>query len=499
MSIPARQLYIAGKWVAPVHAGRFPVMSPRSESEVGSIPNATAEDVDRAVAAAAAAHADGGWGRSLGRYRAGFLRAIAKKVKDDKTQLAKLETIDCGKPIQEAEWDMDDVAGCFEYYAELAEKLDARQDAPINVGMDDFRCRVRREPLGVVALITPWNYPLLMAAWKVAPALAAGNCVVLKPSEVASVTCLELAAIVHDVGVPAGVFNLITGTGQDAGAPLSAHPGIAKVAFTGSVATGKRVALAAAANVKPATLELGGKSALIVFEDADIANAVEWCMFGAFWTVGQICTATSRLLVHESIATEFYAQLKRRAESIKICDPLIEDCRLGPVVNKSQHDKILQFIQVAQQQGATLLTGGKRPAHLAQGYFVEPTVFVDMKAHMQLWTDEVFGPVLASCTFRTEAEAIEMANSSIYGLAAAVISADEQRCKRVAEAMQSGIVWVNCAQPCFVQAPWGGVKASGHGRELGEWGLESFLSVKQVTTYVSKEKWGWFPSSQSKL
>lgn len=496
--LPSRELYIGGRWVKPQHGRYLDVFNPANETVIGRIPAATAEDVDKAVAVASEAVKSGVWTRTTGKHRADVLRNIASKIKENKTRLAQLETMDCGKPIDEAEWDMDDVAGCFEYYAGLAEKLDERQNSPIDVGMDDFRVRVRREPLGVVALITPWNYPLLMATWKVAPALAAGNCCVLKPSEVASVTCLELAELAAAAGVPPGVLNVITGLGPDAGAPLSAHPAIAKVAFTGSAATGKRVNLAAANNLRPATMELGGKSALIVFDDADVAKSVEWAMFGSFWTNGQICSATSRLILHRAIAPAFLERLKARAESIAVGDPLQKGCRLGPLVNKTQYDKVLGYVQAGKEEGARLLTGGGRPHSCPRGFFLQPTVFCDVQPHMRIWKEEIFGPVLSVATFDTEEQALALANGSEYGLGGAVISADAARCQRVAEALECGIVWVNCSQPCFCQAPWGGVKNSGHGRELGEWGLENYLSVKQVTTYVSPNTWDWY-SPPSKL
>lgn len=488
-----RQLFIGGKWMPPAKGGRFQVVSPITEEVIGTIPAATAEDVEAAVAAADAAVRGKHWTTSSGAYRARYLRAIADKVKERKVQLARLETLDMGKPVAEAEWDMDDVAGCFEYYAGLAEGLDGRQGEAVDLGSDDFECRLRREALGVVALITPWNYPMLMVAWKVAPALAAGNCCVVKPSELASLTTLELGTIATEVGLPPGVLNIITGTGPDAGAPLSAHPRVAKVAFTGSTATGRRVYAAAAGNLRPATMELGGKSAMLVFEDADVDKAVEWCMFGVFWTCGQICSSTSRLLVHERIAPALFARLKQRAESIKTGDPLSPDCRLGPVAAKTQYDKIMGYIEAGKAEGATLLTGGRRPPRLAKGYYIEPTVFTDVEPHMRIWREEIFGPVLSARTFRTEAEAVELANASQFGLGAGVISADAERCKRVSEALEVGICWVNCSQPCFCQAPWGGVKDSGFGRELGTFGLDSFLSVKQITTYVSPNKWDWFP------
>ena len=387
------------------------------------------------------------------------------------------------------------MATCFEYYADLAEKLDARQYEPVDLGMDGFECALRREPLGVVGLITPWNYPLLMSTWKVAPALAAGNAAVLKPSEAASLTSIELAAIAHDVGLPAGAFNVVTGLGRDAGAPLSSHPGVAKIAFTGSTATGRHVYLAAAQNLRPAVMELGGKSALIVFEDADVEKAVEWAMFGVFWTNGQICSSTSRLLVHEAIAPAFNARLKTRAESIKIGDPFAPGCRLGPLVNDLQYEKVKGYVRAGLEDGATLLTGGQRPAHLPRGYFLQPTVFTDVSTENRIWREEIFGPVLASRTFATEAEAIALANGSEFGLAAGIISADAARCRRVQEALQVGICWINCSQPCFCQAPWGGVKNSGFGRELGPFGFEGFLSVKQITTYTSPDKWDWYPDT----
>lgn len=497
-AIPARELFINGRWIAPSSGRYLDVINPATEEVIGRIPAANADDVNAAVAAATAAHKRGSWGKLSGKQRAETLRVIAQKVRDRKSDLARWETMDMGKPIDEAEWDLDDVASCFDYYAGLAEKLDERQDTPIDVGMEEFSVKVRREPLGVVGLVTPWNYPLLMATWKVAPALAAGCCCVLKPSEIASVTCLELAGLAQEAGLPAGVFNVVTGLGQEAGAPLCAHPGVAKLAFTGSTATGRSVALAAASNLRPATCELGGKSALIIFDDADLDKAVEWVMFGAFWTNGQICSSTSRILVHSSVAPSFYSKLKARAQSIRIGDPLQPGCRMGPVVCEAQYNKVMGYVQAGIDDGAMLLTGGRRPAVCPRGFFVEPTVFTGVRPHMRIWKEEIFGPVLSVATFETEAEAVEAANDSEFGLGGAVISADMERCQRVAGALECGIVWINCSQPCFCQAPWGGIKNSGFGRELGEWGLDNYLSVKQVTTYVSPDTWDWY-SPPSKL
>jgi len=337
-----------------------------------------------------------------------------------------------------------------------------------------------------------------MATWKVAPALAAGCTAILKPSELASVTCLELAEICREVGLPPGVLNIVTGLGNEAGAPLSSHPDVDKISFTGSSATGSRIMTAAAQLTKPVSLELGGKSPIIVFEDVDLDKTAEWTIFGCFFTNGQICSATSRLIVHESIATEFVNRLVQWAKNIKISDPFEEGCRLGPIVSEGQYKKVLNCISTAKSEGATILIGGSRPEHLKKGYFVEPTIITDVTTSMQIWREEVFGPVLCVKTFSTEEEAIELANDTHYGLGSAVMSKDLERCERISKAIQAGIVWINCAQPSFIQAPWGGVKRSGFGRELGEWGLENYLSVKQVTKYISDEPWGWY-QSPSKL
>ncbi|RZC93166.1 hypothetical protein C5167_029143 [Papaver somniferum] len=493
--VPSRQLFIDGEWREPVNRKRLSVINPSTEEIIGDIPSATSEDVDLAVDAARRAlsrNKGKDWSCASGATRGKYLRAIAAKITERKPALAKLEALDCGKPLDEAAWDIDDVAGCFEYYAELAEGLDAKQKTPVPLPMETFKSHVLKEPIGVVGLITPWNYPLLMATWKVAPALAAGCAAILKPSELASVTCLELGEVCREVGLPPGVLNILTGLGTEAGAPLACHPHVDKVAFTGSSATGSKVMASAAQLVKPVSMELGGKSPTVVFEDTDLDKAAEWTIFGCFWTNGQICSATSRLLVHESIAEAFCQRLVSWSKNIKISDPLEEGCRLGPVVSGGQYEKIKQFISNAKTEGATILCGGNRPQHMKKGFFIEPTIITDVTTSMQIWREEVFGPVLCVKTFSTEEEAVELANDTHYGLGAAVISNDLERCERMTKAFKAGIVWVNCSQPCFCQAPWGGIKRSGFGRELGEWGLENYLSVKQVTQYISDEPWGWY-------
>nr|GMC48299.1 betaine aldehyde dehydrogenase, chloroplastic-like [Ipomoea batatas] len=498
VGIPTRQLFIGGEWIEPVKRNRLPIINPATEETIGDIPGATPEDVDIAVEAARRAMA-GEWGSTTGAQRAKYLRAIAAKVKERKPELGTLEAIDSGKPWLEADADIDDVAACFEYYADLAEALDSRQKTPVPLHLDSFNTYVLREPLGVVGLITPWNYPMLMATWKVAPALAAGCAAILKPSELASITCLELGEVCKEVGLPPGALNILTGLGPEAGAPLASHPHVDKIAFTGSNATGVKIMTAAAQLVKPVTLELGGKSPIVIFEDfSDLDKAAEWTLFGCFWTNGQICSATSRLILQESIAAEFLDRLVKWTKNIKISDPLEDDCKLGPLVSHGQYEKVMKFISTARSEGATILYGGQRPEHLKKGYYIEPTIITDVNTNMQIWREEVFGPVLCVKTFKTEAEAIELANDTQYGLGAAVLSKDLERCERFTKAFQSGIVWINCSQPCFWQPPWGGKKRSGFGRELGEWGLENYLNIKQVTQYVSDEPWGFY-KSPSKL
>ena len=484
------RLYIDGQWQAPVRGGCFDVVNPATEQVIHQAPAGSAEDVDKAVAAARAAFA-GSWRRTSGKERARYLRAIAESIGARKDELARLEVLDNGKPLPEAAWDIDDAAGCFAFYADLAEELDGRQDQPVALPDARFRSRVRYEPIGVAGQIIPWNFPLLMAAWKVAPAIAAGATMVLKPSELTPLTALELGAIAEGAGLPRGVLNVVTGLGKDAGAPLSAHKGVDKLAFTGSVPTGSRVMMAAAEDIKNVSLELGGKSPFIVFDDADVASAVEWVMFGIFWNQGQVCSATSRLIVEQGIAPRLFDRLAEEAKKIRSGDGLAEGTQLGPLVSRGQYDKVLGFVERARRE-ATLLTGGKRPIGREVGYFLEPTMFVDVPEAAELWKSEVFGPVLAARTFTSEAEAVRLTNDSELGLAAAVMSADRARASRVAEELRAGIVWINCSQPTFTQAPWGGMKKSGIGRELGRWGLDNYLEVKQITSYESAAPWGWY-------
>jgi betaine-aldehyde dehydrogenase len=483
------ELFINGAWVAPVAGGTLPVIDPATEVVVHHIPAATAPDADAAVKAARTAFDHGPWLRMTGAERAGVLRTIAQGIRDRLPELARTEVIDNGKPLPEAEWDLGDAAGCFEFYAGLAEELDGEVET---VALPDarFTAKVVREPVGVAVAIIPWNYPLLMASWKVAPALAAGCTMVLKPSEHTSLTALELGRIVQDAGLPPGVLNIVTGLGAEVGQALADHPGVDKIAFTGSVPTGVRLMAAAAREVKNISLELGGKSPFVIFADSDIEKAVEWIMFGIFWNQGQVCSATSRVLVERSLYSPLMARLVAEAEKITIGNGLDAGTLLGPLVNEAQYHKVLGYIDRALAAGATLATGGK--AMLPKGYFVAPTILTDVALDAEAWVEEIFGPVVCIRPFDTEEEAIRLANDTRFGLAAAVMTADDARAERVAAAFRAGIVWINCSQPTFTEAPWGGYKQSGIGRELGRWGLDNYLETKQITKLVSDQPWGWY-------
>ncbi|QYX48736.1 aldehyde dehydrogenase family protein [Pseudomonas tussilaginis] len=486
------QLYINGQWVDPVEGGTFDTFDPSSEAPIAKVAAATAADVDLAVQAARHAFDEGPWPHMNGAARATVLRRIAQGIRERQQALAELEVRDNGKPLPEALWDIGDSAGCFDFYADLAEGLDANQEQTVALADERFSSVVRKEPVGVAGAIIPWNFPMLMAAWKVAPALAAGCCMVLKPSELTPLTALELARIADAAGLPAGVLNVLPGLGQDAGAALAEHPGIDKLAFTGSVPTGSRIMQAAANDIKNISLELGGKSPFIIFADSDIEAAVEWIMFGIFWNQGQVCSATSRVLVQRDLYAPLLERLRQEAEKVRIGNGLEGGVLLGPLVSKGQYDKVLTAIAAGKEEGARLVYGGTRPAGFDKGFYLQPTIFADVPPDSWIWREEIFGPVVCIRPFDDETEAVRSANSSRFGLAAAVMSKDLARAERVARKLRAGIVWINCSQPTFTEAPWGGYKQSGIGRELGEWGLNNYLEIKQITRYDSDQDWGWY-------
>jgi betaine-aldehyde dehydrogenase len=473
-------LYINGQW----SAGRehLRVINPATEALLTTVNGGDEQAVDQAISAATEAFKH--WSQTTGTERAAILRNIANGVRNAREQLMNLQSSNNGKPQFEAAIDVDDVIATFEYYAELAEGLDANQDSHVPLPSADFSARLRREPCGVVGLIVPWNFPMVTTAWKLAPALAAGCCVVLKPSEVTPLPELELAAIIAESGLPDGVFNLVCGTGLAVGAPLSADPRIAKISFTGSNAVGVQVMQRAAETVKGVSLELGGKSSLLVLADADLQLAVELACGGAFFNAGQMCSATSRVLVAEELMDEFLQRLQKRAQAIRVADPFDPAVEMGALVNQAQYQRVLGHIDRGLSAGARLLCGGNRPAHLPRGYFLQPTVFTDVPLDSALWREEIFGPVVCVRSFASEAEAIALANDTQFGLVASVVTRDVAAADRVANGLQAGLVWINAPQVIFPQAAWGGYKQSSVGRELGPWGLAAFQEIKHVIRAV---------------
>lgn len=485
------ELFINGRWVSAESGDTMDVVDPSNLEIFHRVSCGGPRDIDKAVTAARQSFDGGSWSRLSGAKRAAALRKMAQYIGDHKDEIARIEVRDNGKPLPEAAWDVGDTVGCFEFYAGLAEKLDEYSHT-VQIPMEGFSSRVLKEPIGVVGAIIPWNYPLLLAAWKVAPALAAGCSIVLKPSELTPISALELGAAAEFAGIPPGVLNIVNGLGSVAGEALTAHAGVDKLAFTGSNSVGRKIMQAAAKDVKAVSLELGGKSPLLIFADTPIDEAVEWIMNGAFWNKGEVCTSTSRVLIERSIFDDVLKRLIAETEKIKIGSGFDEGVLLGPLVSRQRQEKVLAAIRVGVRAGARLRSGGNVPKGLKRGCFVEPTIFTDVPLDSELWNEEIFGPVVCIRPFESEAEAVAEANRTKYGLAAAVLSRDIARAERVARAYRAGIVWINCSQPTFVQAPWGGYKQSGIGRELGEWGLDSFLEIKQVTTYDRSRPWGWY-------
>jgi aldehyde dehydrogenase (NAD+) len=483
------RLFVGGQFVDALDGETFETLNPHDGSVLANVAQATAADVDRAVAAAAAAFP--AWARLGATSRGRLLLKLADRIEEQADELATLESLDTGHPIRDSRrLDVVRTAATFRYFGGMADKVQG-DVIPVEPGFLNY---VLREPLGVVGMIVPWNFPLMFCSWKMGPALAAGNTVVMKPAALTPLSALRLAELMADVGIPNGVVNIVPGPGRTAGMHLASHPGVAKIAFTGSTATGREIVNASAGNLKRVQLELGGKGANIVFADADLTAAVNGSAFAVFHNQGQACIAGSRLILHASIADEFLARFIELAESIRVGDPLDPATEMGPVTSAEHRDRVLRYVEIARDEGGEVLTGGSAPADpsLERGYYLRPTV-VRAEPRSRVSQEEVFGPFVTVTTFRSDEEALGIANEVEYGLGGGLWTRDVSRAHLIAGQLRTGMVWVNTYKRVNPGSPFGGVGRSGYGREMGFEAIREYTEAKSVWLNVDADIPPFYP------
>ncbi|EEM17584.1 Aldehyde dehydrogenase [Bacillus pseudomycoides DSM 12442] len=489
------KMYLNGEWRDSSNQEKKPIINPANGKVIAYASEGTIEDAKYAIEVARATFDSGIWSETSAAERASYLFKIADEIDKNLKELARLETMDNGKTYREAEGDIGDAAACFRYYAGLITKPDGQT---YHVA-DPMQAMVVREPVGVCGLIVPWNYPLLMSVWKIAPALAAGNTIVFKPSEVTPITAMKIFEIMEKVELPKGVANMVMGAGPIVGNEIAASNKVDMISFTGGTKTGKHIMRTAADNMKKISLELGGKSPNIIFADADFETAVDYALFGIYAGAGQVCSAGSRILVEESVYDRFVNRFVERAKQINVGPGDNPESEMGPLVSQEHMEKVLRYIEIGKDEGAEIVCGGKRilADGKGDGFFIEPTVFVNVKPDMRIVQEEIFGPVVVIQKFKDEQEAIELANGTDYGLAGGVFTVDGAKAMRVIRKLRAGITWINSYHPTYNEAPWGGYKQSGIGRSLGTFGLEEFQEIKQININLEVEPIGWFANKKT--
>ncbi|MFP3413073.1 aldehyde dehydrogenase family protein [Bacillus sp. SIMBA_074] len=489
------KMYVNGEWRESSNQEKRTIINPANGKGIAYAPEGTIEDAKYAIEVARMAFDSGIWSATSTAERASYLFKIADEIDKNMEELVYLETMDNGKTYREAEGDIGDAAACFRYYAGLITKPDGQT---YHVA-DPMQAMVVREPVGVCGLIVPWNYPLLMSVWKIAPALAAGNTIVFKPSEVTPITATKLFEILEKVRLPKGVANMVMGAGPIVGNEIAASNKVDMISFTGGTKTGKHIMRTAADNMKKISLELGGKSPNIIFADADFETAIDYALFGIYAGSGQVCSAGSRILVEEKIYDKFVNSFVERAQQINVGPGDNPESEMGPLVSQEHMEKVLRYIEIGKDEGANVACGGRRIMEdgKGDGFFIEPTVFVNVKPDMRIVQEEIFGPVVVIQKFKDEQEAIELANGTDYGLAGGVFTVDGAKAMRVIRKLRAGITWINSYHPTYNEAPWGGYKQSGIGRSLGTFGLEEFQEIKQININLEVEPIGWFANKKN--